>query len=213
MIDLIKAIVFGIIEGITEWLPISSTGHIILADEFIKLNVSAVYREMFFVVIQLGAIGAVVLMYFARLNPFSFSDGKLCIKKGTVLVWLKIITACLPPAIVGLLWDDEINELFFNYQTVAAALIIVGIFFIVVENFQKGKSPKVNSVSEISYKTAFLIGLFQLVSAIFPGTSRSGATIIGGLLLGVSRTAATEFTFFLAVPVMFGASALKLFKT
>ncbi|MDR2709284.1 MAG: undecaprenyl-diphosphate phosphatase, partial [Elusimicrobiota bacterium] len=211
-IEFLKAAVLAIIEGITEWLPISSTGHMILAQEFIHLNMSAQYKEMFFVVVQLGAILAVAVLFFARLNPFSIIDKKISIKKETLTLWFKIIAACLPAAICGLLWDDKFNELFYNYQTVAIMLILVGIAFIVVESFVKDENAKIKNVYQITYKIAFIIGLFQLVSAIFPGTSRSGATIIGALIFGVCRTAATEFTFFLAVPVMFGASALKLFK-
>jgi undecaprenyl-diphosphatase len=210
--EFIKVIIIGIIEGVTEWLPVSSTGHMILADEFIKLNISPAFREMFFVAIQLGAICAALLLYFAKLNPIAFNNKKIYIKKEVILIWIKIIAACLPAAIIGLLWDDEINALFFNYQTTASALIIVGIIFIIVENHLKGKTAKINAPSEISYKAAFIIGLCQLVSAIFPGTSRSGAVIIGALLLGASRSCAAEFAFFLAIPVMFGASALKLFK-
>jgi len=211
LLELIKVIVLGIVEGITEWLPISSTGHMILVDEFLHLNVSDAFKEMFFVVIQLGAILAVVVLYWNKLNPFSFSEG-VAIKKDTLSMWLKIIVSCIPAAIVGVLWDDELNTLFYNYQTVSIMLILFGILFILIENYNKGKEPKVTSISQITYQTALLIGLFQLIAAVFPGTSRSGATIVGALLIGVSRTTAAEFTFFLAVPVMLGASALKLFK-
>ena len=211
LLELIKVIVLGIVEGITEWLPISSTGHMILVDEFLHLNVSDAFKEMFFVVIQLGAILAVVVLYWNKLNPFSFSEG-VAIKKDTLSMWLKIIVSCIPAAIVGVLWDDELNTLFYNYQTVSIMLILFGILFILIENYNKGKEPKVTSISQITYQTALLIGLFQLIAAVFPGTSRSGATIVGAILIGVSRTTAAEFTFFLAVPVMLGASALKLFK-
>jgi undecaprenyl-diphosphatase len=212
ILEFLKVAVLAIVEGITEWLPISSTGHLILVDEFIELNVTSEYMEMFLVVIQLGAILAVACLYFARLNPFSFQNHQLTIKKETIIMWLKIIVSCLPAAIIGLLLDDKIDELFYNYQTVAIMLIVIGIVFLIVERFLKGKNPKITAIAQITYKAALIIGLFQVVAAVFPGTSRSGATIIGGLLLGLSRTAAAEFTFFLAVPVMFGASALKLWK-
>ncbi|ACL18936.1 undecaprenyl-diphosphatase [Desulfitobacterium sp. LBE] len=211
LVEIFKAILLGIVEGITEWLPISSTGHMILVDEFIKLNMSAAFMEMFFVVIQLGAILAVVLLYWKKLNPFTFDRG-VSVKQETIEMWFKIIVSCIPAGVIGLLWDDVFNALFYNYQTVAVMLIIFGILFIVIENYNKGKRPRVNHLSQITYTTAFMIGIFQLIAAIFPGTSRSGATIVGGLLLGVSRTVAAEFTFFLAIPVMFGASALKLLK-
>lgn len=212
-IELIKVVVLGIVEGVTEWLPISSTGHMILIDEFLKLNVSSEFKEMFLVVIQLGAILAVVVLYWKRLIPFSIKKGQgVIFKKATLTMWGKIIVSCLPAAIIGLLWDDVFTRLFYNYQVVAIMLILFGILFIVIENKNKGKQPKINSIAEITYTTALLIGLFQLIAAIFPGTSRSGATIIGGMIIGVSRTVATEFTFFLAIPVMFGASLLKLVK-
>ncbi|MDR1196453.1 MAG: undecaprenyl-diphosphate phosphatase [Endomicrobium sp.] len=212
ILETFKIIILGIIEGITEWLPISSTGHMILADEFIKLNISPAFKEMFLVVIQLGAILAVVALYFKTLLPVSFESGKLSIKKEIIVMWTKIAVSCVPAAIIGILFDDYLNEWFYNYQTVAFMLILFGVFFIIVENKHKGKTSKTNSIAEITYQTAFLIGIFQLIAAVFPGTSRSGATILGGLILGVSRTAAAEYTFFLAVPVMLGASALKLFK-
>jgi len=211
LLELIKVIILGIVEGITEWLPISSTGHMILVNEFLHLNVSDAFKEMFLVVIQLGAIFAVVLLFWNKLWPFSTKKGEV-IKMDTLNMWLKIIVSCIPAAVIGLLWDDEFNALFYNYQTVSIMLILFGILFIVIENYNKGKEPKVNSIADISYKTALMIGIFQLIAAIFPGTSRSGATIVGALLLGVSRTAAAEFTFFLAIPVMFGASAWKLYK-
>lgn len=211
IIELIKVIVLGVVEGITEWLPISSTGHMILVDEFIKLNVSAEFLEMFLVVIQLGAIFAVVVLYWQTLIPFDYKNNWK-IKKDTFSMWFKIIAACIPAAIVGVLFDDQLNELFYNPLTVAIALIVFGILFIFIENYNKGKKSKINSLNEITYNTALIIGIFQLIAAIFPGTSRSGATIVGALLIGVSRTVAAEFTFFLAVPVMFGASLLKLVK-
>lgn len=210
-IEIIKAIFFGIVEGITEWLPISSTGHMILLDEFIKLNVSAAFLEMFLVVIQLGAIMAVVVLFWKKIFPFTRGE-KTFIKTNIMLMWLKIAFACLPAAIIGLLWEDAIDRLFYNYQTVAIALIVFGVWFILIENKHKGVTPKINSIDDISFKTAFLIGLFQVIAAVFPGTSRSGATIVGGLVLSLSRTVAAEFTFFMAIPVMFGASLLKLVK-
>jgi len=210
IIEILKAIVLGIIEGITEWLPISSTGHMILVDEFIKLNLSEAFKEMFFVVIQLGAILAVLVLYFNKLNPFSLKKTP-AEKKETVSLWCKVIVACLPAAVIGLLFDDKIDEMFYNYITVAITLILYGVLFIVVENYNKGKECKVNSLTELSYKTALLIGAFQVLSLI-PGTSRSGATILGAILLGTSRFVAAEFTFFLAIPVMFGASLLKILK-
>lgn len=209
--EILKAILFGIVEGITEWLPISSTGHMIILDEIVKLNVSAEFMEMFLVVVQLGAILAVVLLYFKKLWPFSTKE-KYFIKKDTFLMWFKILAACIPAAIVGILFDEKIDKYFYNYQTVAAALIIFGVLFIVIENRNKKLKPSMNSISEITWKAAIGIGVFQLIAAIFPGTSRSGATILGGILLGLSRTTAAEFTFFLAIPVMAGASLLKLLK-
>lgn len=212
IIEIIKALVLGIVEGITEWLPISSTGHMILVDEFLKLNVSEEFKSMFLVVIQLGAILAVVVLYFKKLIPLDVQNKKLRWKKDTLVMWLKIIVSCIPAAIVGVFFDDELEAVFYNWQTVSAALILFGIFFIIIEKRNRGREPKINSISEISYKTAVIIGLFQLIAAVFPGTSRSGATIVGALLIGVSRSVAAEYTFFLAVPVMFGASALKLVK-
>ena len=210
-IEILKAIILGIVEGITEWLPISSTGHMILVDEFLKLKVRPEFMEMFLVVIQLGAILAVILIFWKKIFPFSFKNG-MKIKKDIFEMWFKIIVACIPAAVVGLLFDDYLNALFYNPITVAIMLIIFGILFIVVENYYKGKSPKINSLSQITYEVAIIIGIWQLIAAVFPGTSRSGATIVGALLIGVSRTVAAEFTFFLAIPVMFGASALKLVK-
>lgn len=210
-LEIIKAIILGIVEGITEWLPISSTGHMILVDEFLKLNVSLQFMEMFLVVIQLGAIFAVIVLYWKKIFPFTFDNG-VKIEKDTISMWFKIIVACIPAAVVGLLFDDVLNELFYNPITVAIMLILFGILFIVIENYNKNKRPTVTTLSEITYQVAIMIGIFQLIAAVFPGTSRSGATIVGALLIGVSRTVAAEFTFFLAIPVMFGASALKLLK-
>lgn len=210
-LEIIKAIILGIVEGITEWLPISSTGHMILVDEVLKLNMSPEFMEMFLVVIQLGAILAVILLYWKKIWPFKVENG-LKIEKDTIIMWVKILIACVPAAIVGVLFDDKLNELFYNPTTVAIMLILFGILFIIIENYNKGKSPKINSLSKITYTIAIMIGIFQLIAAVFPGTSRSGATIVGALLIGVSRTIAAEFTFFLAIPVMLGASALKLVK-
>lgn len=207
-IEIIKAIILGIVEGVTEWLPISSTGHMILVDEFLQLNMSEAFKEMFFVVIQLGAIMAVVVLYWKKLIPISFEE-KLTIKKDTIVLWLKILTACVPAAIIGLLFDDKIDAMFYNYQTVAVTLIVYGIGFIIIESTKR--QPKINGLSQISYKTAVIIGIFQVLSLI-PGTSRSGATILGAILIGTLRTVAAEFTFFLAIPIMFGASLLKIFK-
>lgn len=218
--DIIKSIILGIIEGITEWLPISSTGHLILADEFIKLNMSKDFMEMFNVVIQLGAILAVVVIFWKKLWPFTLDKSKGynyitkgggLIKKDVMDMWFKVIVAMLPAAILGIPLDDFFEEHFHNYIVVSLALIIYGILFIVIERRNKGKSPKINSIADISYKTALLIGCFQALSLI-PGTSRSGSTILGAILIGVSRVAAAEFSFFLAVPVMFGASFIKLLK-
>lgn len=210
--EILKAILFGIVEGVTEWLPISSTGHMILLDEFVKLNVSEAFMEMFLVVIQLGAILAVVVTYWKKLFPFSLGRGKLLIKKDIMIMWVKIVAACIPAALVGVLWDDKIEALFYNYKTVAIMLILFGVLFIVVENRNKGKKSKINTISQITFKAALMVGFFQLIAAVFPGTSRSGATILGGIFIGMSRTIAAEFTFFMAVPVMFGASLLKLVK-
>lgn len=212
MLEILKAILLGIVEGVTEWLPISSTGHMILVDEFLHLNVSEEFRSMFLVVIQLGAILAVVLLFWKKLWPFGVRDNKLLIKKPIFTMWFKVVVSCLPAAVVGLLFDEQLEALFYNWQTVSIMLIVVGIAFLIIENVNQKKAPKIRSISEITYPVAFYIGLFQLIAAVFPGTSRSGATILGALLLGVSRTVAAEYTFFLAVPVMFGASALKLVK-
>lgn len=210
ILETLKIIILGIVEGITEWLPVSSTGHMILLDEFIKLDITPEFKEMFFVVIQLGAIMAVVLLFFNKLNPFSPKKNRLE-KEDTWILWFKVIVAIIPAAIIGILFDDWINERFYNYKTVAITLIIYGIFFILIENRNKNKKPEIDSLKALSYRTAFLIGVFQVLSLI-PGTSRSGATIIGAMLLGTSRYIAAEFTFFLAIPVMFGASLLKILK-
>lgn len=212
IIEILKVIFLGIVEGITEWLPISSTGHMLLVDEFITLNMPENFKEMFFVVIQLGAIIAVVVMFWKKMWPFQFKD-KLQPKVNMDIInmWLKVVVACIPSAVLGLLLDDILEEYFGNAITISIMLIVYGIAFILIENWNKKRTPKIQALDDISYKTAFFIGLFQVLSMI-PGTSRSGATIIGALLLGVSRTAAAEFTFFLAVPTMVGASLLKLVK-
>lgn len=209
-IEYLKVIFLGFVEGITEWLPVSSTGHMILVDEFIKLDMSASFMEMFFVVIQLGAILAVIVMFWNKLFPFDFKDG-FKIKQDTMNLWFKIIVACLPAAVIGLALDDWLDANFYNYQTVALMLIIYGVLFIVIENRNKGRKPAVTNLSQITYKFALMVGVFQLL-ALIPGTSRSGATILGAILIGASRYVASEFTFFLAIPVMFGASLLKLVK-
>lgn len=210
MIEILKVIILGIVEGITEWLPISSTGHMILVDEFIKLDVSAAFMEMFLVVIQLGAILAVCVLYFHKLNPFSPKKSREQ-KMETMSLWGKVIIGCLPAAVIGILFDDKIDALFYNPQTVAATLIIYGILFIIVENRNKGKQFSVKSFKQLTVKTALLIGCFQVL-ALIPGTSRSGATIIGAMILGTSRYIAAEYSFFLSIPVMFGASLLKILK-
>ncbi|MCD7905514.1 MAG: undecaprenyl-diphosphate phosphatase [Clostridiales bacterium] len=210
IIEIIKTIILGVIEGITEWLPVSSTGHLILAQEFIELNMSEDFCEMFDVVIQLGAILAVAAVFFNRLNPFSPKKTKTE-KADTYALWVKVIVACLPAAVIGLLFDDILDEYLYNSTVVAFMLVIYGVIFIVVENHNRGKRPKFRSLESLPFSTAFMIGLFQVL-ALVPGTSRSGATIIGGLLIGCSRAVAAEFTFFLAIPVMFGASLLKLVK-
>ena len=221
MLEILKVILFGIVEGITEWLPISSTGHMILLDELIKLDVSPEFYSMFQVVIQLGAIMAVVILFWNDFFPFGKKDnpepmsnqGLLSwVKKDKMILWLKILLACVPAAVVGILFDEQFEAWFYNYQCVSIALIVFGIAFIVIENHNHNMQSRINSMAEITFTTAFYIGLFQLIAAIFPGTSRSGATIVGALLLGVSRTVAAEFTFVLAIPVMFGASLLKLVK-
>lgn len=211
MIEVLKAILFGVVEGITEWLPISSTGHMILLDEFVKLNVSKEFLDLFLVVIQLGAILAVVVIYWNKLIPLSTKHG-LHISRRKCKMWVKIIVTSIPAGVVGILWDDVFTKYFYNYQTVAIMLILVGVVFIIIERSNKNKIAKIDSIDDISYGQAFLIGVFQMIAAIFPGTSRSGSTIVGSLMLGISRTAAAEFTFFLAVPAMFGGSAIKILK-
>ena len=209
-IELLKAAILGIVEGITEWLPISSTGHMILVEEFIKLNTSDAFQEMFRVVIQLGAILAVVILYFHKLNPFS-PKKSLQQKKDTMSIWYKVIIGMLPAAIIGIPLDDWMDAHLYNYQTVALMLVVYGILFIIIENHNKGRNALVQTFNQLSYRMAFLIGMFQVLSLV-PGTSRSGATILGAILIGTSRTIAAEYSFFLSIPVMFGASALKLVK-
>lgn len=213
IVEIIKAIIFGVVEGVTEWLPVSSTGHMIILQDIMPLNVSEGFWKMFNVVIQLGAIMAVVLLFWNKLWPFKEVKGKKYLKMGTMKLWAKIVIACLPAAVVGIALDDFIDEHFYNPSMVAAALIVVGVIFILIEGrFAYMKKTTVTKLSDITYKEALIIGVFQLLAAIFPGTSRSGATIIGGLMLGLSRKVAAEFTFFLAIPVMFGASLLKTVK-
>ncbi len=209
--EILKAILFGIVEGITEWLPISSTGHMILLNEFVTLKVSDEFWEMFLVVIQLGAILAVVIMFWDKIFPFKFKE-KPVVQKDIFVLWFKILVACIPAAVIGVAFDDVFDALFYNPWCVAIALIVFGIAFIVIENRNKNRTAQITQLSQITYKTALIIGIFQLLAAVFPGTSRSGATIVGALLIGVSRTAAAEFTFFLAIPVMLGASLLKVLK-
>ena len=211
MIEILKAVLFGIVEGITEWLPISSTGHMILLQEFVTLNVSEEFWDMFLVVIQLGAILAVVILFWNKIFPFQFRK-KPVVRKDIFILWFKILIACIPAAVIGIAFDDVFDALFYNPWCVAIALIVFGIAFIVIENRNKNMSAKITQLEQITWKTALMIGLFQLIAAIFPGTSRSGATIVGALLIGVSRTVAAEFTFFLAIPVMLGASLLKIMK-
>lgn len=211
-IEILKVVFLGIVEGITEWLPISSTGHMLLVDEFITLDASDSFKDMFFVIIQLGAILAVVTIFWNKMWPFQMKDKTQSVfKKDTWSMWFKTVVACIPGAVVTLLFDDFIEAHLHTAVVISIALIFYGVAFIVIENWNKTRTPKVETLNDITYKTAFFIGMFQVLS-IIPGTSRSGATIIGALLLGVSRVAAAEFTFFLAVPVMFGLSALKLIK-
>lgn len=211
MIEILKTILFGIVEGITEWLPISSTGHMILLDEFVKLDVSEAFWDLFLVIIQLGAILAVVLIYWDKIFPFRVC-GRWGVDRQKMNMWGKILVASIPAGVIGILFDDLFTAWFYNYQTVAIMLILFGVLFIVIENCNRNSVPRVRSIASITYPTAFMIGVFQLIAAVFPGTSRSGATIVGALLLGVSRTVAAEFTFFLAIPAMFGGSAIKLLK-
>ncbi len=208
IIEMIKVVVLGIVEGITEWLPISSTGHMILLDEFLHLNITPAFKEMFLVVIQLGAIMAVVILFFNKLNPFKKDVVE---RKKTIKLWLMVLVGCIPAGIIGVLFNDWFDKNFYNSIVVAIALIVYGILFIIIENKNKNKIPKVKELKKINIKTALKIGLFQLLSLI-PGTSRSGTTILGGLLVGMDRSTAAEYTFFLAIPIMFGASLLKLIK-
>ena len=214
MLDILISILFGLVEGITEWLPVSSTGHMILLEEFISFkNVSEGFFDMFDVVIQLGAIMAVVILYWKQIMPIKIKkENAIRVEwdNNIFTMWLKILVACVPAAIIGILFDDILDKYLYNGYVVATSLAVFGIAFIIVENKKKGKDAKINSLAEITYNTAALIGIFQVLAAVFPGTSRSGATIVGALLIGVSRTVAAEFTFFLAIPVMFGASLLKI---
>ena len=221
MFEIIKAIIYGIVEGITEWLPISSTGHLILVEQLIPFEITSEgFFDMFDVVIQLGAILAVVLLFWKQIWPFALTKGsrqgqtgiQSYFKKDIWILWFKILVSCVPAAVIGLLFDDVFTALFYNPISVPLALIIFGIAFIIIENWNKSREPKVTSLSQITYQTALMIGVFQVIAAVFPGTSRSGATIVGALLIGVSRTVAAEYTFFLAIPVMFGASLLKVIK-
>jgi len=225
-IEIIKAVVYGIVEGITEWLPISSTGHLILVESLLPFEgTSEDFFGMFDVVIQLGAILAVVVLFWSKIWPFALTARErekreragetgvwIWLKRDIWILWFKILVSCVPAAVIGILFDDVFDALFYNPVSVAAALIVFGIAFIVVENWNRGKRARIRSLSQITYQTALLIGVFQLIAAVFPGTSRSGATIVGALLIGVSRTVAAEYTFFLAIPVMFGASLLKVVK-
>ncbi len=212
MVEILKSVLFGIVQGITEWLPISSTGHMILLNEFVTLDVTPEFWEMFKVVIQFGSILAVVLVFWNRLFPFDFKQ-KPVIKKEIISMWMKVVVGCVPAGLLVVFGLDEVcDALFQNYLTVAIMLIVVGVLFILIENNNKNKESKITDISQLTYKTAFIIGIFQLIAAVFPGTSRSGATIVGALLLGVARVTAAEFTFFLAVPTMLGASLLKLLK-
>lgn len=213
MIEILKAIFLGIVEGITEWLPVSSTGHMILVDEFLQLQASEAFKELFFVVIQFGAILAVLTIYWKRFIPLKKNKhGQTVADPKVFRLWLKIIIACIPAAVIGILFDDVFTAWFYNFQTVGLALIVFGVAFIMVENQNAGKGVRVQTVNDITYRDALIVGIFQLIAAVFPGTSRSGATILGSIAIGISRAAAAEFTFFLAVPVMFGASLLKFFK-
>jgi len=211
MFEIIKVIIIGIVQGITEWLPISSTGHMILVEQFLNLKVSPEFKNMFFVVIQLGSILAVLVLYFHKLNPFSLRKDKIE-KKKTLTLWMKVLVAAIPAGVIGVLFDDQIDAFFFdNVYVIAAALIFYGILFILLENMNEKKEVRVKTVDELSFLDAFKIGLFQVL-ALIPGTSRSGSTIIGGMTNGISRVAVAEFSFFLALPVMLGASLLKMIK-
>lgn len=208
--NLLKAVILGIVEGITEWLPISSTGHLILVDEFIHLNASTDFKEMFNVVIQLGAILAVIVIFFNKLNPFASQKTEIE-KKDTWDLWWKVLIACIPAGVIGVIWDDWFELHFHKFLPIALMLIIYGVLFIVVENWNKNRTPKVNTFAEFTYRSAFIIGIFQVL-ALMPGTSRSGATILGAMLIGCSRFVAAEFSFFLSIPVMVGASGIKVLK-
>lgn len=210
MLDILKAIIFGIVEGITEWLPISSTGHLIILNELLKMNQSDAFIEMFQVVIQLGAILAVVVLYFHKLNPFSPKKNEKQ-KMMTWQIWIKVVIGCVPAGVIGILFDKWIDKVFYHWYVVALMLIVYGVLFIVVENYQHGKEPRATKFSQLTIPMILIIGVFQML-AMIPGTSRSGATIVGALMIGVSRSLAAEYTFFLAIPVMFGASLLKLVK-
>ena len=219
--DVIKAMIYGIVEGITEWLPVSSTGHLILVEEFLPFKSTGEgFFDIFDVVIQLGAIIAVVILFWNKIWPFGLPQNQKnpqpgilgYVKLDKIFLWLKIMVACVPAVIIGLLFDDVFDALFYNPVCVSIALIVFGVAFIIVENWNKNRKPAVRRLDDVTFKTALLIGIFQLLAAIFPGTSRSGATIVGALLIGVSRIVAAEFTFFLAIPVMFGASLLKVVK-
>ena len=214
MIEFLKAIIFGIVEGITEWLPISSTGHMILLREFMSLDVSDAFWEMFLVVIQLGAILAVIILFWNKIWPFVMENKKLSMKKDTMQMWGKVVIACVPAVIYMITLEDFMDALMSDIQkwVVAAALIIVGILFLIVEKWNKGRNAKITDIGHLSYRLAFFIGVCQLFAGVFPGTSRSGATIIGALIFGVSRTVAAEFTFILAIPAMIGASGVKILK-
>ena len=213
LINIWIAVLFGIVEGITEWLPISSTGHMIILEHFISFqNLTPGFWKMFEVVIQFGAIFAVVVLYFKKIWPFTLKKEDKFIKKDVISLWGKILVACVPAGIIGILFDDKIDELFYKPWVVVAALIIYGILFIVVEKWNRGRHPKITRMGNLTYKVAVWIGIFQLLAAVIPGTSRSGATIIGGLIVGTSRALAAEFTFYLAIPVMAGASLLKFVK-
>ena len=209
ILEIVKAEVFGVVQGITEWLPISSTGYMILLDEFVQLDMTPEFMEMFYVVIQLGAILAVLILFWGKLCPISL-HGKPHLKKDVLAVWPKIMVACIPAGVVGILWSDVLNTLFFHPPVVIVMLALFGILFLVVERRNKERIPTIETSAELTYQAALWIGMFQLIAAVLPGTSRSGATIIGALMIGVSRVAAAEFTFLMAVPVMFGASAIKL---
>lgn len=213
IIEILKSILYGIVEGITEWLPISSTGHMILLEELLPMKVSQSFWDVFLVVIQLGAILAVVVLYWHKIFPFNFKNkNRPFLRYDIFQMWFKIIVACIPAAIVGLLFDDWLNAHLYNAIVVAIMLVLVGIAFIIIENHNKDRRARVDTLQQLSWADALIIGVFQLIAAVFPGTSRSGATIIGALMIGVSRTVAAEFTFFLAIPVMLGASLLRLVR-